>query len=206
VWKSLTKKGAAAFLMDRWRRLGISFVVSLAVIMPIAYYPALLRTGAEQDALSYWLGWSWNSGPAWFLSMLFSFDLLLAIWFQVMGQTRQAVPEALVTQPRAFFLALVILSGLGFMPLMALYGPFRWLEWGPFIISQACRPLLYAVYFVAGVVVGSRGLESTFLTPDGPLAKRWRVWLIAAIGVTLTLVVALGSVRLDPTRPWMRPA
>lgn len=206
VWKSLTKKGAAAFLMDRWRRLGISFVVSLAVIMPIAYYPALLRTRAEQDALSYWLGWSWNSGPAWFLSMLFSFDLLLAIWFQVIGQTRQAVPETLVTQPRAFFLALVILSGLGFMPLMALYGPFRWLEWGPFIISQACRPLLYAVYFVAGVVVGSRGLESTFLTPDGPLAKRWRVWLIAAIGVTLTLVVALGSVRLDPTRPWMRPA
>ena len=206
AWKSLTKNGAAAFLMDRWRRLGIPFVVSLAVIMPVAYYPAFLRTGAEEDVLSYWVGWSWNSGPAWFLSMLFGFDLLLAICFQVMGQTYRAVPEALVTQPPAFFLALVVLSGLGFMPLMAVYGPFRWLEWGPFIIGQACRPALYAVYFVAGVVVGARGLESTFLTPDGPLAQRWRMWLIAAIGAALALVVALSSVRPDPTMPWMRPA
>jgi hypothetical protein len=119
AWQSLTKNGAAAFLIDRWRRLGIPFVVSLAVIMPVAYYPAFLRTGAEEDALSYWLGWSWNSGPAWFLSMLFGFDLLLAICFQVMGQTGRAVPEALVTQPPAFFLALVILSGLAFMQLTA---------------------------------------------------------------------------------------
>jgi hypothetical protein len=155
VWQSLTQKGAAAFLMERWRRLGIPFALSLAVIMPVAYYPAFLRTGAEEDVLSYWVGWSWNSGPAWFLSMLFGFDLLLAICFHVMGQTRRAVPEALVTQPPAFFLALVILSSLGFMPLMAVYGPFRWLEWGPFIIGQASRPALYAVYFVAGVVVGS---------------------------------------------------
>jgi glucan biosynthesis protein C len=206
VWKSLAKKGAAAFLMDRWRRLGIPFLLSLAVIMPLAYYPAFLLTGAEEDALSYWVGWSWNSGPAWFLSMLFGFDLLLAIGFQVTGHTHRAVPRVLVTRPRAFFLALVVISGLGLMPLMAVYGPLRWLEWGPIIIGQACRPVLYAVYFVAGVAVGARGLESTFLTPDGPLAQRWRVWLIASIGAALALVVALSGVRLDPTVPWTRPA
>jgi surface polysaccharide O-acyltransferase-like enzyme len=89
---------------------------------------------------------------------------------------------------------------------MAVYGPLRWLEWGPFVIGQACRPVLYAVYFVAGVAVGARGLESTFLTPDGPLAQRWRVWLIASIGATLALVVALSGVHLDPTVPWTRPA
>ena len=206
VWKSLAKKGAAAFLMDRWRRLGIPFVLSLAVIMPLAYYPAFLLTGAEEDALSYWLGWSWNSGPAWFLSMLLGFDLLLAITFQVMGHTRRTVPGVFVTQPRAFFLALVFASGLGLMPLMAVFGPLRWLEWGPFVIGQACRPVLYAVYFVAGVAVGARGLESTFLSVDGPLARRWWVWLIASIGATLALVVALGGVHLDPTVPWERPA
>jgi len=206
VWKSLAKKGAASFLVERWRRLGIPFVLSLAVIMPLAYYPAFLLTGAKEGALSYWVGWSWNSGPAWFLSMLFGFDLLLAICFRVMGQTHQAIPEVFVTRPRAFFLTLVIISGLGLLPLMAVYGPLRWLEWGPFVIGQACRPVLYAVYFVAGVAVGARGLESTFLAPDGPLAQRWRVWLIASIGATLALVVALGGVRLDPTVPWERPA
>jgi surface polysaccharide O-acyltransferase-like enzyme len=138
--------------------------------------------------------------------MLLGFDLLLAICFQLMGHARRAVPGVFVTQPRAFFLALVVASGLGLMPLMAVYGPLRWLEWGPFIIGQACRPVLYAVYFVAGVAVGAGGLESTFLTPDGPLARRWWVWLIGSIGATLALVVALSGLRLDPTVPWMRPA
>ncbi len=206
VWKSLAKKGAAAFLMDRGRRLGIPFVLSLAVIMPLAYYPAFLLTGAEDDPLSYWVGWSWNSGPAWFLSMLLGFDLLLAIFFQAMRQTHRAIPEVLVTQPQAFFLTLVVFSGLGFMPLMAVYGPLQWLEWGPFVVVQACRLVLYAVYFVAGVVVGGRGLETTFLTPDGPLARRWRVWLFASIGAALALVIALSVVRLDPRAPWTRPA
>jgi surface polysaccharide O-acyltransferase-like enzyme len=206
VWKSLATKGAASFLMDRWRRLGIPFVLSLAIIMPLAYYPAFLLTGAEEGVLSYWVGWSWKSGPAWFLSMLFGFDLLVALCFQLKGHARRAVPDVFVTQPRAFFLALVVLSGLGLIPLMAVYGPWRWLEWGPFTIGQACRPVLYAVYFVAGVAIGARGLESTFLTSDGPLARRWRVWLIASIGAALALVVALGGVRLDPTVPWERPA
>jgi len=206
VWKSLAKKGAAAFLMDRGRRLGIPFVLSLAVIMPLAYYPAFLLTGAEDDPLSYWVGWSWNSGPAWFLSMLLGFDLLLAIFFQAMRQTHRAIPEVLVTQPQAFFLTLVVFSGLGFMPLMAVYGPLQWLEWGPFVFVQACRLVLYAVYFVAGVVVGGRGLETTFLTPDGPLARRWWVWLFASIGAALALVIALSVVRLDPRASWTRPA
>jgi hypothetical protein len=89
--------------------------------------------------------------------MRFGFDLLLAICFQAIGQTRRAVPDILVTQPQAFFPALVVFSGLGFMPLIAVYGPFQWLEWGPFVIGQACRPVLYAVYFVAGVAVVGRG-------------------------------------------------
>lgn len=206
VWKSLAKKGAASFLKDRWRRLGISFVVSLAVIMPLAYYPAFLLTGAEENVLSYWFGWSWNSGPAWFLSMLLGFNLLAAIAFRVAGQTRRAVPGVLVMQPGAFFLALVALSGAGFMPLMAVFGPLQWLEWGPFVIGQACRLVLYAVYFFAGVAVGAHGLESTFLTHNGPLSRQWRLWLIASIGAAMSLVVALGDVRVDPTGPWMRPA
>ena len=206
VWKSLATKGAACFLKDRWRRLGIPFVLALTVIMPLAYYPSFLLTGAEDNVVSYWCGWSWISGPAWFLSMLLGLNLLAAITFRIAGQAHPAVPEVLVTQPAPFFLALVTVSGAGFMPLLAVYGPFQWLQWGAFTIGQASRLVLYAVYFFAGVAVGARGLETTFLRHPGPLSRRWWAWLMASAIAGLALVVALGSVKIDPTVPWTRSA
>ena len=206
VWKSLTAKGAWRFLKDRFCRLGIPFAISLAVIMPVAYYPAFLMTGARDGFITYWCGWSWISGPAWFISMLLVFNLLAAIAFHIAGPSRRVVPEVLVTQPGAFFLALFTLSGAGFMPLMAMYGPYQWLQCGPFTIGQACRLVLYAVYFFTGVAVGARGLETTFLSHTGPLSRRWWAWFMASAIAGLALVVALGSVKIDPTVPWTRPA
>ena len=54
VWKSLVKKGPIHFLKDRVLRLGISFVILLTVIMPLAYYPSFLMTGATTDFFSSW--------------------------------------------------------------------------------------------------------------------------------------------------------
>ena len=206
VWRSLARKGAASFLKDRWKRLGIPYVFALAVIMPLAYYPSFLQAGAEENFLSYWCGWSWISGPTWFLSMLLAFNLLAAIAFSVVGRSRNAVPEVFVTQPGAFFVALITLSALGLMPMLAFFGPYTWLKWHPVVIGQGSRPLFYAVYFFAGVAVGARGLETTFLRYPGSLSRRWWVWLMAAVVAGLLLVVTLASVEIDPSVPWSRPA
>src|SRR5256885_8803037 len=40
---SLTRKGSAVFLRARAWRLGIPFLVSIFVLMPLAYYPTFLR-------------------------------------------------------------------------------------------------------------------------------------------------------------------
>ncbi len=181
-------------------------MLSLAVIMPLAYYPSFLLTGAEGDVFSYWCGWSWISGPAWFLSMLLGFNALAALAFSVVGPSRNAVPEVFVTQPGAFFFALITLSALGLMPMLALFGPYTWLNWHSIVIGQASRPLFYAVYFFAGVAVGARGLETTFLRYTGPLSRRWWVWLMASPIAGLLLVVTLVSIKIDASRPWMRPA
>jgi hypothetical protein len=206
VWKSLAAKGAWRFLKDRCCRLGIPFAISLAVIMPIAYYPAFLMSGARDDFITYWFGWSWNSGPAWFISMLLVFNLLAAIVFQLFAQSRNAVYEVFVKQPLGFFSTLVVLSGMGFLPLMYVFGPFQWLSCGPLLIGQACRLVLYLVYFFAGVAVGAQGLEMTFLRHPGPLSRRWWAWLMASAITGLALVVALGAVKIDPMEPWIRPA
>src|SRR5258708_34637834 len=43
VRDSLMRKGPAIFLRDRAWRLGVPYLVSVVVLMPIAYYPTFLR-------------------------------------------------------------------------------------------------------------------------------------------------------------------
>ena len=74
VHDSLVRKGSAQFLRDRAWRLGIPYLVSVFVLIPIAYYPTFLRYHlpgtTDFSFLHYW--WRtiavgpWPSGPAWF--------------------------------------------------------------------------------------------------------------------------------------------
>src|SRR5262249_35867592 len=41
----------------------------------------------------------------------------------------------------------------------------------------------YAVYFFAGVGLGACGIERGVFAPQGVLARRWAVWLVAAVGL-----------------------
>src|SRR5256885_6830843 len=43
VWGSLTRKAPSIFLRDRAWRLGVPYLLSIFVLMPIAYYPTFLR-------------------------------------------------------------------------------------------------------------------------------------------------------------------
>src|SRR5437660_10777838 len=89
VHDSLTRRGTADFLRDRAWRLGIPFLASIFVLMPIAYYPTFLRYHlpgtTDFNFLHFW--WRtltvgpWPSGPAWFLWVLLAFDFVAAaIW------------------------------------------------------------------------------------------------------------------------------
>ncbi len=50
VWHSLERKGAARFLGDRARRLGVPFVAAFLVLAPMAYYPSLSGDHVDADA------------------------------------------------------------------------------------------------------------------------------------------------------------
>src|SRR6476660_3885497 len=39
VWSSLRRKGAKAFLSNRFLRLGVPFVIGVFLLMPVAHYP-----------------------------------------------------------------------------------------------------------------------------------------------------------------------
>src|SRR3954452_6955694 len=86
VWDSLTRKGSAVFLRDRAWRLGVPFLVSVFVLMPIAYYPSFLRyhLPGTTDFNFFHFWWRtitvgpWPSGPAWFLWVLLALDTAAA--------------------------------------------------------------------------------------------------------------------------------
>jgi peptidoglycan/LPS O-acetylase OafA/YrhL len=192
VWPSLTRRGSWNFLYGRLLRIGLPFVFGVYALMPIAYYPVYRVTAADPGWLAYWRHWTalpfWPGGPLWFLWQLLLFDILAIVLFlaapRLMDRLGRFSASA-GTTPRRYFVVLLAVSAAAYLPLAFAFGVSDWAEFGPFD-WQPDRPLLYLVYFFAGVGVGAQGIDRGLLQPDGALARRWRIWL-AAIGGTFLL-------------------
>jgi surface polysaccharide O-acyltransferase-like enzyme len=74
--------------------------------------------------------------------------------------------------------------------------PFGWSSWGPFTVQSARLPL-YALYFFLGSALGSGAPDvlGNWMTPSGPLARRWKTWLTVAgvvfVGFVVMLILAM---------------
>src|ERR1700744_1654393 len=91
VRDSLARRGPAEFLRNRAWRLGVPFLLSIFVLMPIAYYPTFLRyhLPGTTDFNFFHFWWHtltigpWPSGPAWFLRVLLALDAIAALVWAV---------------------------------------------------------------------------------------------------------------------------
>lgn len=198
VWNSLQSKGRAHFLRDRLIRLGVP-LAAMVILRPLTYYPTYLQVGGDAGLADFWQQWSatdWRGGPVWFLEVLLIFNIIVALATALIGSTRgssRLLASDLAVQPVKFFVLLVALSAVAYIPISVVYGSFFWLQWGPAQV-QVNRLLLYAVYFLAGVLFGAYGVERTFLMPNSTLARRWVIWTAAAPAAFLVnLVVAIGG-------------
>jgi hypothetical protein len=187
VWPSLTRKKNWAFLRDRVLRLGLPYVFGIVVLIPIAIYPAYRVTAVDTGILAYWHDLLalpfWDNGPLWFLWQLLALNILVAglHWIApnaigLLGRWSAAAE----THLGRYFVTLLAASALAYVPLAVVFTPWAWSDSGIFSV-QFCRPLHYAVYFFAGVGIGVAGIERGFLMVDGVLARRWALWLAAAL-------------------------
>jgi surface polysaccharide O-acyltransferase-like enzyme len=198
---SLMRKGPAVFVRDRAWRLGVPYLVSVLVLIPIAYYPTFLRYHlpgtTDLNFLHFW--WHtltvgpWPSGPAWFLWVLLALDAVAAgIWSVAPGMVA-ALGRLIVSarnRPMLAFVVFLIVSITAYLPMHLAFGDDTWLELGHFPLPiQTSRILLYAAYFLAGVGVGAVDLRTGLLTENGGLARRWPVWLGFASAFYVAILV-----------------
>jgi surface polysaccharide O-acyltransferase-like enzyme len=206
VRRSLTRRGAANFLANRAWRLGIPFLVSIFVLMPVAYYPTFLRYHLPGTTdFNFFHFWGrvftvgpWPSGPAWFLWVLLAFDALTALVWRLAPNTLAALGraiDALRYRPGFAFVAFLIFSIIVYLPMRLYFGDAAWYELDnkyPLPI-QTSRIFLYSGYFLVGVGIGATDLRSGIFAENGELAARWKIWLGIALvfyGVILLLVYA----------------
>ncbi len=200
---SLQRKGTGTFLHDRALRLGIPFLVSIAVLAPLAYFPSYLLTGSPANLGAFTKEWlsleSWPSGPAWFLSVLFAFDCLAATLSTTLPQWGRFLRRALLgisNTPAKLFGTVVATSALAYIPMALAFRPISWTTVGPFTF-QTSRIFHYAAYFLIAAGLGAFGLDHALFAPDNQLARRWPRWLNAALGAftvqTVVTVIAISA-------------
>jgi glucans biosynthesis protein C len=206
VAPSLARKRGWPFLRDRLVRLGLPFVFGTLVLIPLAIYPAYLVTAADKSFAAFVDAWLalpfWTNGPLWFLWQLLALNIAVAglHWLAPHAITtlgRRAAEAA--TRFGRYFVALIAVSAVAYVPLAVAFTPWAWSDSGVLAV-QFCRPLLYAVYFFAGVGIGAAGIDRGLMRVDGILARHWARWLAAALG-SLFVWMGLTALTMNGAAP-----
>ncbi|MFL6840181.1 MAG: acyltransferase family protein, partial [Bradyrhizobium sp.] len=203
VHDSLARSGAAGFLRNRAWRLGVPFLISIFVVMPVAYYASFLRyhLPGTTDFNFFHFWWRtltigpWPSGSSWFLWVLLAFDIIAAAVWSAAPRILSAFGHlilALRNRPLMAFVAFLVVSVVSYMPMHLAFGDGAWFQPGHYPLPiQTSRILLYPAYFFTGVGIGVISLKAGILAENGEIAKRWPVWLAFAVlfyGAILLLV------------------
>jgi len=187
VWPSLAHKSPWVFLRDRLLRLGLPFAIAAFTLIPIAYYALALRQHPNLGFSEFW--WKtvtvgpWPSGPLWFLWVLLAFGLTASVLYRLSPKLLDPinrVSQRGYERPAEFFLLLVGVTAVVYVPARLYYGPSHWFEFGPFDV-QASRVLLYAAYFFIGAGIGAANFGRGVLSPEGRLGKSGWEWVIATL-------------------------
>jgi surface polysaccharide O-acyltransferase-like enzyme len=127
----------------------------------------------------------------WFVWVLLAFDCIAAGLLLLSSKWGERLSCALAApskRPIVFFMVLTAVSAGVYLPLVMKFGPMDWSSFGPFFF-QTSRILHYLVYFLVGAGLGAYGLHRGLLVPDGKLARRWYLWVIASF---VTFAMAIG--------------
>jgi len=179
---SLNRKGAGRFMTDRAKRLGIPFIVSVFLLAPLAYYASWLLGSAAGEG-GYLSGFftnnGWASGPAWFIWVLLAYGAVVALVYRLAPGLMKKLSWT-ASSPRNLVMIFLLASLASTIPLRLFVAPGYWAHIAGPLYFHAWRFLLYFVWFLLGVALGSA-------EPDRSLSrenlKPWPLWLLLG-GIT----------------------
>ena len=187
IIKSLNNKGIILFTRDRFLRLFIPFSIGVTVLMLIAYYPAYYLAHHENNVKAYIIDFftieSWPSGPPWFIWVLFSFNLIVAILYPYIKQSINRISElsdCYKIKPLTILLIWYGITWVTYVPMVMISEPGTWTGIGPFHF-QVSRILLYFSYFIIGAVIGSKGVDTGLFADKSKFILKWPLWLAGCI-------------------------
>ncbi len=135
VWSSLMRKRDWAFLRDRVVRLGLPYAFGIAILMPLAIYPAYRVTAVDASVRGYWDALLalpfWPNGPLWFLWQLLVLNVIAAVLHRFFPGAINTLGEwsaALGARPRTYYVALVVTAAVAYVPLALAFTPWAWSE------------------------------------------------------------------------------
>jgi hypothetical protein len=187
VWPSLVHKAPRTFFRDRFLRLGLPFVIAAFTIIPIAYYAISMRQHPDIGFTEFW--WKtitvgpWPSGPVWFVWVLLAFDLTASLLYRISPTLLDPINRLSLRgyeRPADFWLFLVAVTAVVYIPARVCLGAGRWFSFGPFDV-QASRVLFYAAYFYIGAGIGAANFDRGLLSANGRLATSGWGWAIVTL-------------------------
>lgn len=194
IISGLKRKGAGLFISDRFRRLFIPFIIGVTVIALIAYYPAYISyhdSNLGNYIVDFFTNEFWPPGPAWFLWVLFIFNLIF-VWIYprisalVEGLSYRFMK--LINKPVSLFVFWFIITWIVYVPFRLLFGPEGWASFGPFDF-QISRLLLYFGYFSLGIVVGVVPFDKGLLSDNSSLMRIWPILIVLSLAAFFSLLI-----------------
>ena len=187
IAKSIQKKGVLVFIKDRIYRLFLPFLLGGTLINIIAYFPTYYIATGNTNILFYLKDFftiqRWPVGPAWFILMLFAFNVIVAVMFPVFKKLLEAAAKKITwfaNKPVLFFLLVFVMTWILYVPAAGKFGAETWVHTGPFDF-QISRLLAYSGYFVLGVVIGASDFNHQIFSSESPLIKNWKSWIILSL-------------------------
>lgn len=195
--KSISRKGVAAFLKDRFFRLFLPFLFGVSVLMLLAYFPAYYLAHHDLNIPAYIKDFftteQWPVGPPWFIWVLFAFNAIFGIsWWLFKNAYLRAgkAIQRMASRPLSFFGLFIAITWITYVPLTAAIGAGTWTGIGPFDF-QLNRVLLYFAYFILGAITGSGDFQQGLFSRDGALTRHWKMWCVLAL-IAYTLITLNG--------------
>jgi glucan biosynthesis protein C len=201
VLPSLARKGSRIFLRDRFRRLFIPLLITVTFIMPFGYLASWNLAHHNWDLHAFLVDYiaveHWPAGPPWFIGILFVFNGIMGGFYLRWRATLDRWAGSLAnpsSRPLGLFVRAYILTLILLLPFVLIFGASAWIGFGPFAF-QLSRILLYAGYFVVGMLLGAAGTGKGLLAGDSALMRHYSIWLIGCILAYFALGIAGGHIQ-----------